>query len=120
MIRHPHRPLRTRRRCTLTVLTLAVLSSSMAAQIPGRDAAVEEIVILRSLRLSRTTPTEFCAPSHTGFPQATSEDRYDFRAVATDAASGRVTNASGARAGTLHACFGPTSDSLVLQFRRGR
>jgi hypothetical protein len=90
-----------------------MLSSSLGAQ--SRDA-VEEIVILRSLRLSRVTPTDFCAPSRTGFPPATQEDRYEFRAVATDAASGKVTNVSGARAGTLHACFGPTADPLIVSF----
>ena len=47
---------------------------------------------------------------------ADAEDRYDFNPVATDPASGKVTNASGARAGTLHACFGPASDSLVASF----
>ena len=105
-----------RRWYTVTALALAMLSSPMAAQSPRPDAAVEDIVILRSLRLSRITPTDFCAPSRTGFSQATSEDRYDFKAVATDAASGKVTNASGARVGTLHACFSPTSDSLTASF----
>jgi hypothetical protein len=87
-----------------------------AAQAPRRDASPEEIVILRSLRLSRTKPTDFCAPSRTGFPPATSEDRYDFLAVATDAASGRVTSASGPRAGTLHACFGPSAEPGIASF----
>jgi hypothetical protein len=31
-------------------------------------------------------------------------------------ASGRVTNANGASAGSLHACFGATADSLVVNF----
>ena len=116
MIMLPYRPLRMGRWYTGTALALAMLSSPMAAQSPRPDAAVEDIVILRSLRLSRITPTDFCAPSRTGFSQARSEDRYDFRAVATDAASGKVTNASGARVGTLHACFSPTSDPLIVSF----
>jgi hypothetical protein len=112
----PHRFLRSRRSSTVTALILAMLSSPVAAQTPRGDAAVEDIVILRSLRLSRVTPTDFCAPSRTGFSEATSEDRYEFKAVATDAASGKVTNVSGARAGTLHACFSPTPESLVVGF----
>ena len=112
----PHRFLRIRPSCSVTALLLAMLSSPVAAQTPRADPAVEDIVILRSLRLSRVTPTDFCAPSRTGFSEATAEDRYDFKAVATDTASGKVTNVSGARAGTLHACFSPTSDSLVQSF----
>ena len=96
-------------------LALGLLPSLVGAQILRSDAGVEDIVILRSLRLSRITPTDFCAASRVGF-SASAEDRYDFKPVATDPASGKVTNAGGARAGTLHACFGPTSDSLVFGF----
>jgi hypothetical protein len=105
------------RRCTtLTALMLAMLSSSVAAQNPRADVSVEDIVILRSVLLARITPTEFCAPFRTGFPEATAEDRYEFKTVATDAASGHVTNVSSVRAGTLHACFSPTPDALIQSF----
>lgn len=110
------RLLQPRQCCVVTALFLALLSSPVSGQSRQADAAVEDIVILRSLRLSRVTPTEFCAPSRTGFSAATTEDRYDFKAVATDAASGKVTNATDVRAGTLHACFGPTPDLLVTSF----
>jgi hypothetical protein len=111
-----YRPLAIRRWSAVTALTLAMLSSPITAQSLAPDAAVEDIVILRSLRLSRVTPTDFCGPSRTGFSEAAAEDRYDFKAVATDAASGKVTNANGARVGTLHACFSPTSDPLISSF----
>ncbi len=100
--------------CTVAVVSLGAIQPATASLVQA--APVEEIVILRSLRLSRTKPTDFCAPSRTGFPSATSEDRYDFLAVATDAANGKVTSPSGPRAGTLHACFGPTADPLVSSF----
>jgi hypothetical protein len=112
----PHRLLGIRHSCAVTALTLAMLSSPVAAQTPSAGAAVEEIVILRSIRLSRITATDFCAPSRTGFSPAYAEDRYDFKAVATDAASGKVTNANGMHAGTLHACFSPTSTSMIQSF----
>lgn len=105
-----------RRIDALSAVALALLSSLLTAQSPRADTDVEDILILRSLRLSRMAATDFCAASRSGFTGATTEDRYDFKAVATDAASGRVTNANGAQAGTLHACFGPTSDSLVFTF----
>ena len=100
----------------IAAVVVATLPVPMMAQAPPGGAPVEEIVILRSLRLSRSKPTEFCAPARTGFPPATSEDRYDFLAVATDAGSGKVTSASGPRAGTLHACFGPSSEPGIASF----
>lgn len=112
----PYRLLQMRRSYAVTALTLVMLSSPVSAQTPRADVAVEDIVILRSLRLSRITPTDFCAPSRTGFSPATSEDRHDFKAVTTDAASGKVTNASGASVGTLHSCLSPTSDPLIASF----
>ncbi|HSG01054.1 MAG TPA: hypothetical protein VLA20_07975 [Vicinamibacterales bacterium] len=110
----PHPGLR--RSCTVTALLLATLSLPVAAQNRRADPPVEEIVILRSIRLSRVTPTDFCAPARTGFSPATAEDRYEFRAVATEAASGTVTDANGPRAGTLHTCLSPTSDPLIQSF----
>jgi len=98
------------------VFVLLVLSSRLAAQSPGADMGVEEIRILRSLRVSRTTPTDFCAPTRTGYAEAAAEDRLEFRAVATEGATGRVTNAHGALSGTARACFGPTSDPQVVSF----
>ena len=112
----PEALIRRRRSGAIAGLLLTALSSSVHAQTPRANAAVEEIIILRSLRLSRTAPTGFCAPSRTGFPAATSEDYYDFKAVATDAASGQVTNTTDVRAGKLHACFGPTSDAKMVNF----
>jgi hypothetical protein len=111
-----HHP-RQNQRCGIAVtVALVTLAASMSAQAPRVQAPVEEIVILRSLRLSRSKPTDFCAPARTGFPPATSEDRYDFLAVATDAATGKVTSASGPRAGTLHACFGPSPEAGIASF----
>lgn len=97
-------------------LMLAALSSLAQSQAPRADTGIEEISILRSVRLSRVDPTDFCAPSRTGFSRAAMEDRYDFKSVATAAASGEVTGADGPRVGTLHACFGPTADAAVVNF----
>jgi len=110
------RDLRMRRLGTVTALVLAMLSSPAAAQNRRADPPVAALVLLRSLRLPRITPTDFCAPARTGFSAATAEDRYEFRAVATDAASGTVTDANGPRAGTLHTCLSPTSDPLIQSF----
>jgi len=63
-----------------------------AAQRSGSDR-VEEIYIARSVRLSRAAPTEYCKQSRTSLPPTTFEDLYDFKAVATRPADGRVTSA---------------------------
>ncbi len=72
---------------------------------------------MRSVRVERIAPTAFCAASRTAFPQpATVEDRYDLKVIATDAVSGKITDADGARVGSFHACYGPTAESLVFSY----
>ena len=95
---------------------LILAPRGLSAQQGAPRTGVEEIYILRSLRVSRIVPTDYCAERRTGFPAATMEDRYDFKAVATNPASGEVTNPSGPTVGHLHACFGTTADSLVVSF----
>jgi len=112
----PNRRLRLGPSYAVIPLFLVALSPPAAGQSTAANAEVEDIVILRSLRLSRIAPTGFCAPARTGFSAATIEDRYDFKAVATDAASGKITNATDVRVGAVHACFSPTSDSEVVSF----
>jgi hypothetical protein len=92
------------------------IGATVGAQRPAPGSSVEEIYVVRSLRLSRTAPGTYCAELRTGFSTATLEDRYDFKAVTARPADGRVTNATGPTVGHLHACFGGTSDSLVEGF----
>lgn len=91
-------------------------SATAAAQQSASDSRVEVIYVVRSLRLSRISPSDYCAERRTGFPAPTFEDQYDFKAVTTRPADGRVTNATGPTIGHLHACFGVTSDSLSSLF----
>lgn len=95
---------------------LIVFPVGLTAQRSGPPRGVEDTYILRSLRVSRITPTDYCSQHRTGFPAATIEDRYAFHAVATNLATGAVTDPSGPTVGNLHACFGPTADSLVVSF----
>lgn len=87
-----------------------------SAQRVRAAAPREEIAIVRSFRLSRRDPTAYCAAAHTTYANASFEDTYDFKAVATHPRTGRVASASGPTVGHLHACFGATSDSSVLSF----
>jgi hypothetical protein len=88
----------------------ACLPQSRAQQTPDPTAAntgsspVEDIFILRSLRVERSPPGDFCAPSKIGFTAGV-QDRYVFKAVVTRPEDGKVIDAVTHPAGTLQACF---------------
>jgi hypothetical protein len=88
---------------------LCVLATSAGA---GDD--VEDIYVVRSLRLLRVQPTDFCAPSRTGLSAMDAEDQYNFQSVRTT--DGSITDANVATVGSLHACFGPTADRTRFVF----
>ena len=79
-------------------------------------SSVEEIYVVRSLRLSREAATSFCGADRTGFQNARFEDNYQFQAIAINAESGMVTDANIGTVGSLRACFGPTEDPRVSNF----
>jgi hypothetical protein len=96
-----------------TVLYCAVTISASAAYAGG---AVEDIYVVRSLRLSRISATSFCATSRTGFADMNTEDQYNFQSVRTKTSDGTVSDANVETVGTLHACFGPTPDPMRFSF----
>jgi hypothetical protein len=104
---------------TMSVGFVCLAHAIASAQSVAANTAVEDIYVVRSVRLSRATPTEYCAERHSALPAATFEDQYDFRAVATRPADGAVMNAAGPTVGHLHACIARTSDSLVVWFAQG-
>src|SRR5262245_45033749 len=83
-------------------------SHSDATGMPGAKTGVEQIRILRSIRISRATPTAFCDQPPFRFKDALYEDRYQFRAVTSRPDDGIITDAHGPVVGSLHACFGST------------
>jgi hypothetical protein len=97
----------------LVVVIIAGLGSfepaAAAAQQSSTGSSVEDIYVVRSLRLSRSGPSDYCAERRTGFPAATFEDQYDFKAVTARPTDGRVTGAAGPTVGHLHTCCGVTS-----------
>lgn len=80
----------------------------------GQD--VEDIYVVRSLRLSRVPVTKFCENENTGFENAKFEDRYNFQALNIRDSDGIILDANVRTVGALHACFGPTSDPMVTSF----
>src|SRR5882762_8459767 len=70
-------------------------SSAETASSTSSQSSVEDIYVLRSLRDARsTTPSAFCDSTKIGFT-AQIEDRYTFKAVATQARDGRVSTRYG-------------------------
>lgn len=97
---------------------MVVFASSVAESAVAAKASVnvEDIHVVRSLRVSRAPATSFCSIERTGFGNAKVEDRYDFRVVVTKASDGTIVDASSTTVGGLHACFGPSSDPLISNF----
>jgi hypothetical protein len=93
-----------------------MVAAPVAAQQVASGGSVEEIFVLRSVRLSRQPASDYCAERRTGFPAATAEDHYEFKAVTARPVDGRVTEVAGPTMGHLHTCLGATSDPLVFTF----
>jgi hypothetical protein len=105
---------------TLPSAMIALLLSTTL--LVGQDASTlhdgkkEEIYVIRSVRTSRITPTEYCAQTQTGFADAVFEDRYVFRPVTTRTEDGAVVSTAGKEIASLHACFGKVTDPNLLNF----
>jgi len=105
---------------TLPSAMIALLLSTTL--LAGQDASTphdgkkEEIYVIRSVRTSRITPTEYCAQTQTGFADAVFEDRYVFRPVTTRTEDGAVVSTAGKEIASLHACFGKLTDPNLLNF----
>ena len=96
-----------------TVLYCAFTASASAVDA---GSAVEDIYVVRSLRLSRIDATSFCATSRTGLGEMNVEDQYNFQSVRTNTSDGTLSDANVETVGTLHACFGPTPDPARFSF----
>lgn len=82
----------------------------------AQPSPVEDIFILRSVRETRATPTDFCAKDRTRLDAPTFEDNYTFRSVAVRDRDGFITNASVESVGGIHGCFGRTANAAAFDF----
>ena len=96
----------------VSLICLPVTACAGASEL----SSVEEIFVVRSLRLSREAATQFCGADKTGFQNARVEDNYKFQAITVNPESGMVTDANVGTVGSLRACFGPTEDPRVSNF----
>lgn len=107
-------------RCgTIAVLALALSalpyglpSANGAEQAQPAGSNIEEIYVLRSLRETRVTPTEFCGP----LTAPTSEDYYTFHTLGLDAHTGRAGSFSASSVGHIRGCFGKAPEAGVFLF----
>ncbi len=102
-------------RSVRTAVMVLLCCAPMTATAQAADS-VEDIYVARSLRLSRVSPTAYCAHERTGFENAGFEDHYNFQSASIRVSDGAITNANVSTIGTLHACFGPTADPLTSNF----
>jgi hypothetical protein len=100
----------------MTSATVLYCAFTVSASALDAGGAVEDIYVVRSLRLSRIEATRFCAASRTGFAGMTTEDQYNFQSVRTKTSDGTVSDANVETVGTLHACFGATADPTRFSF----
>lgn len=97
-----------------SVLLLSMVGCQVVSSAGASAQGLEDIRVVRSVRVSRMQSTEFCAQSRTTFAGAQYEDRYSFAAVATRPADGAVTDAASAKVGSGHGCLGSTDKTGVL------
>lgn len=105
----------------LLVLALAVPALVSAQGKTAQKALhsekwVEEIYIARSIRDSRTPPTEACTQAKTGFGDLLYEDQYRFQSTAIRTSDGRMTDTSVKTIATGLGCYGKTADPATVKF----
>ncbi|UFZ02024.1 hypothetical protein LQG66_22255 [Bradyrhizobium ontarionense] len=103
------------RRVIIAVLLSAVtlLASNGQGRTQGGEDGVEEIYVARSLRHGRVVPSDFCAPTKTGFAPAL-EDLLSIHSVSVRAADGRMTDTNDKSIGEMRVCIGQAMDPTVL------
>jgi hypothetical protein len=101
---------------SLGTQSLGHAKTAQRAEMHAATRQVEEIYIARSVRESRIAPTGFCAQARTGFGDVAFEDQYTFRSTATRADDGLMLDSNIKTIGSIHACFGRTAHSELLNF----
>jgi len=97
----------------LSVIASALLLSHARTSAQTAEDDVEEIYVARSLRVSRVVPSDFCAPTKTGFAPAL-EDRFVVRSITTRPEDGRMTGTNEKDIGDMHVCIGQAMDPTLL------
>jgi hypothetical protein len=97
----------------LSVIACALLLGQASASAQSADDNVEEVYVARLVRVSRVVPSDYCAPTKTGFAPAL-EDRLVIKSITTRPEDGRVTGTNDKDIGEMHMCIGQAMDPTVL------
>ncbi|MGJ5177919.1 hypothetical protein ACQR16_27360 [Bradyrhizobium oligotrophicum] len=103
------------RRMMIAVLlsALALLASNGQGRTQGGENEVEEVYIARTLRHGRVVPSDFCAPTKTGFAPAL-EDQLSIHAVSVQSGDARMTATTDKSIGEMRVCIGQAMDPTLL------
>ncbi|MBR1134839.1 MAG: hypothetical protein E6614_05660 [Bradyrhizobium sp.] len=96
---------------SLAVTALLPATGRVWAQSGEND--VEEIFVARTVRHGRVVPSDFCAPTKTGFAPAL-EDQLTIHAVTVRQSDGRMTDTGEKSIGELRVCIGQAMDPTLL------
>ncbi|MGE0053602.1 MAG: hypothetical protein AB7S74_05270 [Hyphomicrobium sp.] len=96
-------------------LAAVALGSASTCVKAGDGDGVEEIYVLRSVRETRSKPTEACSTERTKLSQPAWEDQYTFRSLETRSKDGRILNTDAGKVGEIRACFGNSADPAVWE-----
>jgi hypothetical protein len=97
----------------LSVIACTLLLVQARAWAQAGESDVEEIYVARSVRVSRVVPSDYCAPTKTGFAPAL-EDRLVIKSITTRTEDGRMTATNDKDIGDIHVCIGQAMDPTVL------
>ncbi|CCD95692.1 conserved exported hypothetical protein [Bradyrhizobium sp. ORS 375] len=92
---------------------LGMLASNGPGRAQGGENEVEEIYLARSVRHGRVVPSDFCAPTKTGFAPAL-EDQLSVHALNVQASDGRMTGSNDKSIGEMRVCIGQAMDPTLL------
>jgi len=103
------------RRVIIAIVLLAVglLPCNGQARAQGGENDVEEIYLGRSVRHGRVVPSDFCAPTKTGFAPAL-EDQLSIHSVSVRPSDGRMTDTDAKSIGEMRVCIGQAMDPTLL------
>src|SRR5262249_15171966 len=72
---------------------------------------VEDIYVVRTVRVLRTAPTAFCDPGKTGIGPPSLEDTFEFHSIGVSPGASLSQNASGKVVGSTRACYHPNTQT---------
>ncbi|MGJ4890349.1 hypothetical protein ACQR1Y_19280 [Bradyrhizobium sp. HKCCYLRH3099] len=97
----------------LLITAAMLLAGQQQSLAQAGENDVEEIYIARSVRRGRVVPSDFCAPTKTGFAPAL-EDQLSIHSVNVQPSDGRMTGSNDKSIGDMRVCIGQAMDPTVL------